>query len=312
MTSPERRATCQQCRKPLPPPQSTGRTRRYCSDRCRSAARRDRSSKGARDSGNATNVQQNLTNIISKAKIDDVPNETGAADVGATDVGAAGLDAVGLDAAGLDAAGLDAAGLDAAGLDAAAGGRAAARALLRRLLAEESASPLDAIAFIQGAASEIGDGLQTAVQRARQAGRTWAEVGQVLGISRQAAFQRFGRPADPVTGLPPAASMLPGAAERGAALLADLAAGRWAEVGRDFDERIARKLDPDGVARLWARLTGMLGRLEQVGEPLAYPVADLTLVDVPLSFEAAERTARISYDRDGKVAGLHFLPPGFT
>ena len=297
MTSPERRATCQQCRKPLPPPQSTGRTRRYCSDRCRSAARRDRSSKGARDSGNATNVQQNLTNIISKAKIDDVPNETGAADVGATDVGAAGLDA---------------AGLDAAGLDAAAGGRAAARALLRRLLAEESASPLDAIAFIQGAASEIGDGLQTAVQRARQAGRTWAEVGQVLGISRQAAFQRFGRPADPVTGLPPAASMLPGAAERGAALLADLAAGRWAEVGRDFDERIARKLDPDGVARLWARLTGMLGRLEQVGEPLAYPVADLTLVDVPLSFEAAERTARISYDRDGKVAGLHFLPPGFT
>ena len=297
MTSPERRATCQQCRKPLPPPQSTGRTRRYCSDRCRSAARRDRSSKGARDSGNATNVQQNLTNIISKAKIDDVPNETGAADVGATDVGAAGLDA---------------AGLDAAGLDAAAGGRAAAHALLRRLLAEESASPLDAIAFIQGAASEIGDGLQTAVQRARQAGRTWAEVGQVLGISRQAAFQRFGRPADPVTGLPPAASMLPGAAERGAALLADLAAGRWAEVGRDFDERIARKLDPDGVARLWARLTGMLGRLEQVGEPLAYPVADLTLVDVPLSFEAAERTARISYDRDGKVAGLHFLPPGFT
>jgi hypothetical protein len=27
-------------------------------------------------------------------------------------------------------------------------------------------------------------------------------------------------------------------------------------------------------------------------------------VEVRLSFEAAERTARISYDRDGKVAGL--------
>jgi hypothetical protein len=83
---------------------------------------------------------------------------------------------------------------------AAAGGRAAARGLLGPLLSEDSACPLDAIAFIQGAASEIGEGMQAAVQRAREAGRTWAEVGEVLGISRQAAFQRFGKPADPRTG----------------------------------------------------------------------------------------------------------------
>jgi hypothetical protein len=85
-------------------------------------------------------------------------------------------------------------GTDAAG-SAAAGGRAAARGLLGRLLSEDPASPLDAIAFIQGAASEIGEGMQAAVQRAREAGRTWAEVGDVLGISRQAAFQRFGNSA---------------------------------------------------------------------------------------------------------------------
>jgi hypothetical protein len=196
--------------------------------------------------------------------------------------------------------------------DAAVGGRAAARALLGRLLSQESASPLDAIAFIQGAASEIGEGMQAAVQRARKAGQTWADVGQVLGISRQAAFQRFGRPADPVTGQPMAALMVPGAAERGAALVADLAAGRWAEVGRDFNERVAQHLDAEGVARMWARLTGMIGRLEHAGEPLAYQAGDLTLVDIPLSFEAAERTVRITYNRDGQVAGLHFLPPGFA
>jgi hypothetical protein len=67
-------------------------------------------------------------------------------------------------------------GADAVG-SPAAGGRAAARGLLGQLLSEESASPLDAIAFIQGAASEIGEGLQAAVQRAREAGRTWAETG---------------------------------------------------------------------------------------------------------------------------------------
>ena len=192
------------------------------------------------------------------------------------------------------------------------GGRAAARGLLGQWLSAESARPLDAIAFIQGAASEIGEGMQAAVQCARAAGHTWTEVGQVLGISRQAAFQRFGRPADPRTGQPMAASMLPGAAERGAALLADLVAGRWAEACRDFDETVARKLDAEGMAVVWARLTGMIGRLEQVGESVAYQGGDLTLVDIPLSFEAAERTARVCYDRDGKVAGLHFLPPGFT
>jgi len=141
-------------------------------------------------------------------------------------------------------------GTGAAG-SAAAGGRAAARGLLGPLLSEEPASPLDAIAFIQGAASEIAEGMQAAVQRAREAGRTWAEVGEVLGISRQAVFQRFGKPADPRTGRPMASAMLPGAAERG------------------FDDRVAQQRDAEGVgaahrddrpAGAGGRARGLLGR----------------------------------------------------
>jgi hypothetical protein len=109
-----------------------------------------------------------------------------------------------------------------------------------------------------------------------------------------------------------ARSVAPGAAERGAALLADLVAGRWAEACLDFNEKVAQKLDAERLAVMWTRLTGMIGRLERTGEPLAYQAGDLTLVDIPLSFEAAERTARVTYDHDGKVAGLHLLPPGFT
>jgi hypothetical protein len=45
----------------------------------------------------------------------------------------------------------------------------------------------------------------------------------VLGTTRQAAFQRFGRPLDPRTGVPMAEEILPGAAERAAGLLADVA-----------------------------------------------------------------------------------------
>lgn len=193
---------------------------------------------------------------------------------------------------------------------AAAEGRAAARSLLERAFSDDRMDSLDAIAFIQGAASELGDGMQLAVQRAREAGHTWAEVGQVLGMSRQAAFQRFSRPADPRTGEPMSRAMLPDAVVRGTSLLADLVAGRWADACRDFGDKVAQKLDAEGVALMWARLTGMLGRLERMGEPVAYQAADLTLVEVQLSFEAAERTARISYDRGGKVVGLFFLPRG--
>jgi hypothetical protein len=64
------------------------------------------------------------------------------------------------------------------------------------------ADPLDAIGQAQHIARRAEEGLAGAVQRAREAGHTWAAIGQVLGTSRQAAFQRFGRPADPRTGKP--------------------------------------------------------------------------------------------------------------
>jgi len=191
-------------------------------------------------------------------------------------------------------------------------GRLAAQGFLEQWASAGAASPLDAIALVQGAARAIDDGMQRAVQRAREAGHTWAEVGQVLGTTRQAAFQRFGRPADSPAGLPPSRPALPGAAERGGALFADMAAGRWADVCRDFDEAVASKLDADGVAARWARLTAMIGHLEQRGEPVAYQLQDITVVDVRLEFEAGERTGRVSYRRDGKVAGLFLLPPGLT
>jgi hypothetical protein len=48
-----------------------------------------------------------------------------------------------------------------------------------------------------GSASEkaraAGTELRDAVTAARAAGRSWAEIGTVLGISKQAAQQRFGR-----------------------------------------------------------------------------------------------------------------------
>lgn len=283
MTS-DRPLTCQYCGKTLLDLKASGRPRRFCDATCRSAARRDKGRGG--DRGTRPNVQGNLTTLTRHGNLDVVPNETTPPN-----------ETTGLN----DAAG------DALGAVTAAG-----RAAVRDLLEQPQAGPLAAIAFVRGAENEIDAGLQAAVQRARKAGHTWAEIGQLLGSSRQAAFQRFGRPADPRTGAPMADLALPGAADRGMALVANLGAGRWADACRDFDERVARRLDADGVAAVWAQVAAQVGRLEQTGRPVAYQMGDFTVADIPLSFEAGERTARIAFDCQGKVAGLHFLPPGLA
>jgi hypothetical protein len=58
-------------------------------------------------------------------------------------------------------------------------------------------SDLADVAHALDQARRAEETLRNAIARARAAGHTWQEVGDVLGTSRQAAFQRFGRGTDP-------------------------------------------------------------------------------------------------------------------
>ena len=104
-----------------------------------------------------------------------------------------------------------------------------------------------------------------------------------------------------------AEEILPDAAERAAALLADVAEQRWEQATSGFDQRMAKALDARRLAAAWAQVVGAAGAYEGMGEPVAHQAGDYTVVDVPLRFEAAELTGRVSYDRAGQVAGLFFL-----
>jgi Protein of unknown function (DUF3887) len=168
-------------------------------------------------------------------------------------------------------------------------------------------APLEAVTVVRSLARVVEDGLREAVHQARQAGHTWAEIGELLGTTRQAAFQRFGRPLDPRTGAPMAEEILPGATERAAGLLADVAEQRWAQVTSGFDARMTNALDARRLAAAWAQVVGTAGGYQGMGEPVAHQAGDYTVVNVPLRFEAAELTGRVSYDRAGQVAGLYFL-----
>lgn len=183
-----------------------------------------------------------------------------------------------------------------------------ARRLVERLSSPD-ASPLDAVVATRDLARAVDQAMRAAVDRARATGHTWQEIGDVLGSSRQAAFQRFGRPLDPRTGTPMTDKILPGAAERAAALVADLTDGRWEEVRRDFDETVAAGLSATKLAATWAQAVGMVGAYEGMGEPVPHQAGDHTIVDIPLSFEAGDLTARVAYDGDGKVAGLFLRRP---
>jgi hypothetical protein len=181
-----------------------------------------------------------------------------------------------------------------------------------RRLSEElgpgTGQSLGAVSAARELTAAANEALQAAVDRARGAGHSWREIRDVLDTSRQAAFQRFGRPVDPRTGRPMTRDVLPGAADRAMAIFADIAQGRWEQALKDLSEQMRARLDAQRLARGWAATAGLIGVFERMGEPLAYPVEDSTAVDIPLYFEAGERTGRVSFDRDGKVVGLFIRP----
>jgi hypothetical protein len=154
---------------------------------------------------------------------------------------------------------------------------------------------------------EAQDLLRAAVERARAEGHTWQEIGEVVGTTRQAAFQRFGKPVDPRTGraMTPA---LPDATDRALALMSDYTAARFERVRDDFDETMRRELGTEQLASVWAQVVGSVGAFERFGEPVVHAAGDLTVVDVLMHFEAGTAVAQVSFRREGTVAGLFLRP----
>jgi hypothetical protein len=171
-----------------------------------------------------------------------------------------------------------------------------------------SGLPLEALAAARDLSAAVGEGMQQAVDRARAAGHSWREIGDVLGTTRQAAFQRFGHPVDPRTGAPMSTTITPGTVDRAVAIIASVADGRWEEARGDFNAKMSQALDATRLADAWARMASLVGGYEGMGEPFAHRVADNTVVEIPLRFEAGEATGRVVFDEDGKVAGLWLRP----
>ncbi|MEO9327353.1 DUF3887 domain-containing protein [Gordonia aurantiaca] len=153
------------------------------------------------------------------------------------------------------------------------------------------------------------DLLSATARAARDHGCTWQEIGDVVGVTRQAAFQRFGKPIDPRTGAPMQKTTIPHADAMALDLLEKIAGAEWATVTARFDETMTAALSEKALADAWAAVVALHGELESTGTPFVRGHGLHTVVDVPFEQEAGEMVFRVAFDADGRVAGLYFLNP---
>ena len=148
-----------------------------------------------------------------------------------------------------------------------------------------------------------------AVQQAREAGQTWQNIGEVLGVSRQAAFQRYGKPIDPRTGEAMSTNALAGSEELARTIIDELAHGLWGAVSARFDDTLRGRLTEEGLAEAWVHIVGLAGAYESHGDTEAIRAGDFTTTNTPLQFEAGDFLARITFRDDRTIAGLYILDP---
>ncbi|MEW1643885.1 MULTISPECIES: DUF3887 domain-containing protein [unclassified Streptomyces] len=187
-------------------------------------------------------------------------------------------------------------------------------AVLARTMGSPMAAPdyLDLVRRARDVAELAAQVLKLSVQQSRDAGHTWQELGDLLGVTRQAAFQRFGKPIDPRTGEPMDKTVrMTDAAERATAIVTAVLEGRMEEARRSFNSQVLEAFTDQVRGDGLAAVTGLVGEFEGLGdgEPFVRRIGDHTVVDIPLNYEAGEMKARVAFDTDEKVAGLVVVAP---
>ena len=168
-------------------------------------------------------------------------------------------------------------------------------------------SLMAAIAATRTLDAVVEDTLRALVRRARAEGRTWAEIGQALNVTRQAAFQRFGGGQVPDKGDEPLRP-IDDAGARATTVLESLFAERWDELWATFDERVARAASVEVFKSALASAEASAGHLVAFGAPTSSVVGDYTVVNVPMACERGDGIGRVSFNADEQVAGLFLLP----
>lgn len=178
------------------------------------------------------------------------------------------------------------------------------------------------VARAQQRLSQARDDLARAVDGARAEGASWLDVGRMLGITRQAAFKRFGHPIDPRTGRE-MTPRRPGSADHLRELTVEVfthvAAGDYDALADGMAPGVGDVLTRPVVLDTWAAVVAESGglerctpvRLEVGGAPLADEddvPPGLVVGHTTLECEAGSWWGRVAWDAEDRIVGLLVVP----
>ena len=172
---------------------------------------------------------------------------------------------------------------------------------------------------------EAEHGLEKAVAAERAMGRSWANIGERLGVTRQAAFKRFGRVTDVLTGEIMTARSIDHLTELTEAFFTHVASGAQALTMGMIHPTVRRELPWETISGTWNRCLTEFGALERLSgtfvthpggtapiETLAAP-GDVKTLGIAVGVtvlhqEAGEVMGRVAFDQDDAIVGVLYLP----
>ena len=153
----------------------------------------------------------------------------------------------------------------------------------------------------------VEDTLRALVDQARGAGHTWAEIGELLHVSRQAAFQRFGGVRSP-SAEDGVAVPVDGALEAAVPVLQAFLDGRFDDARATFGERMLDACSVELMADVREKVREFGGEVQALGTPVVSVRDGYTGVDIPVALERADGVGRVVLDADRQVVGFFVRP----
>jgi hypothetical protein len=90
----------------------------------------------------------------------------------------------------------------------------------------------------------------------------------------------------------------------------DIDAGRYGDIRERFDDNLMKMLSEDQLAKAWEVFTDLKGGLKSLTSTEVVERDPFTVVNVLVDMERENGQVRVSFDREGKVAGFFLLNTG--
>jgi hypothetical protein len=173
---------------------------------------------------------------------------------------------------------------------------------------QSSGQVMRAIAATRSLDMVVEDTLRALVEQARAAGHTWAEIGDLLRVSRQAAFQRFGGGRQPTSEDGGMVAPVEGAVECAVPVLQAFIEGRFDDARSSFGGRMLNACSVELLADVREKVRRGAGEVQALGTPVVSVRDGYTVVDIPVALDRADGIGRVVLDADRQVAGFLVRP----